>query len=93
MIPGGKGLKKTVTVDKSAPLIDTKASSGGGAGRTVSSGGGGGGGGAAPVMSGSDGPAQQLAGLFAGGMPSLKKTGASAGALPRSYPRGQKRQS
>lgn len=30
-------------------------------------------------MSGSDGPAQQLAGLFAGGMPSLKKTGASSG--------------
>jgi hypothetical protein len=26
-------------------------------------------------MSGSDGPAQQLAGLFAGGMPTLKKTG------------------
>lgn len=30
-------------------------------------------------MSGSDGPAQQLAGLFAGGMPSLKKTGAGPG--------------
>jgi len=29
-------------------------------------------------MSGSDGPAQQLAGLFAGGMPTLKKTGGGA---------------
>ena len=59
------GLKKTVTVDKSAPVVKTTnnanaspaiGSSGGGSSREISS-------------------TPQLGGIFAGGIPSLKKTG------------------
>ena len=78
-IQGGKSLKKTVTVDKSAPMIETVKTSlgpsasggGGGAGR-----GGGGGGGVGAAMAGSGGP-PQLGGLFAGGIPKLKPAGSS----------------
>ena len=73
-IQKGTGLRKTVTVDKSKPLIEKPSGSGGGAGSSggAAAGGGGGGGG----MGGG------LGGLFAGGMPTLRKTGGPGG--PRS---------
>ncbi|OXG32032.1 hypothetical protein C360_04300 [Cryptococcus neoformans Bt15] len=75
----GKGLKKTHVNDRSAPQVaGSVAGAAGGAGgaaatgrppaapRPPAS--------APPVPSGND-PASQLAGLFAGGMPALRKTG------------------
>ena len=81
-IQQGKALKKTETNDRSAPIVGNKnsnvgggSSSGGGASH---GGGGSGGGGAAP------GPLPGIGGLFAGGMPTLKKTsgGVSTGRKP-----------
>jgi hypothetical protein len=75
-IQAGKGLKKTVTNDRSAPALDKPKGGGagaigGGGGPTLSAGGGGGGGGGgAPVGLGAGPP--QLGGLFANGMPKLK---------------------
>lgn len=71
----GKGLKKTQVNDRSAPQV--AGSVGGAAAASASSNAGAS---AAPrppapaVPSGND-PASQLAGLFAGGMPTLRKTG------------------
>lgn len=71
----GKGLKKTQVNDRSAPQV--AGSVGGAAAASASSNAGAN---AAPrppapaVPSGND-PASQLAGLFAGGMPTLRKTG------------------
>ncbi|OWZ53971.1 hypothetical protein C368_03725 [Cryptococcus neoformans 125.91] len=78
-IQQGKGLKKTHVNDRSAPQVaGSVAGAAGGAGgaaatgrppaapRPPAS--------APPVPSGND-PASQLAGLFAGGMPALRKTG------------------
>lgn len=79
-LAAGKGLKKVQTVDKSAPQVT---------GSVVGAGGGGGGGGSrgggaprpppasAPPPPAADSPAAQLAGMFAGGMPKLKKAGES----------------
>lgn len=77
----GKGLKKTQVNDRSAPQVAGKA---GGAGASSSSSTAASAGGASsnatsrppapPMPSGND-PASQLAGLFAGGMPTLRKTG------------------
>lgn len=85
-IQAGRALKKAVTIDKSAPLIEgvKTAVSGGGGGSGASAGrggggGGGGGGGIASAMGGSGPP--QLGGLFAGGMPKLKPTGSAAAGL------------
>ena len=85
-IQQGKALKKTVTNDRSAPIVGNKntnigASPGGGGASHGGGGGGGlggGGGGAAP------GPLPGIGGLFAGGMPTLKKTsgGVSTGRKP-----------
>ena len=84
-IQQGKALKKTVTNDRSAPLVGGKAAGGpspssGSSSRRQPGGGGGGGGGAggnnAPRLPG-------IGGLFADGMPRLKKTdgGVSTGRL------------
>jgi hypothetical protein len=51
-IQSGKKLKKAVTVDKSAPAIDSKAGGGGGGGRAPPAGGGGMGGIAAAISAG-----------------------------------------
>jgi hypothetical protein len=78
-IQSGRQLKKTVTHDRSAPLVDgvkpsIGASGGGGGGKSAlsngSSGAGGGG-------SGGAGGPPQLGGLFAGGMPKLKPPSAN----------------
>lgn len=69
-IQAGKGLKKTVTNDRSKPLIDAKPS-GGGEGAIAGGGGGGGSPAAAVAIAGPP----QLGGLFAGGMPKLKPPG------------------
>jgi WAS/WASL-interacting protein len=58
---GKKGLKKTTTVDKSAPVVDGKAASSS-SGSQASAGA------APPQMAGG------LGGLFANGIPQLKKT-------------------
>eukprot|EP01134_Creolimax_fragrantissima_P007922 CFRG7922T1 len=81
-IQKGTRLKKAVTVDKSAPVIDknTQTSAGGG--------GGGGGVGSNGSLTGGNnntGPATQLGGLFAGGMPTLKKTGLRSTSGPKPY--------
>ena|ERR1700733_14756081 len=78
-IQAGKSLRKTVTVDKSAPMIEgVKAPLGPGGGSGGGSGGGGGGsssgGGIGAAMAGGGGP-PQLGGLFAGGIPKLKPAG------------------
>ena len=74
-IQKGSKLKKTVTNDRSAPILGTNKNTGGG--------GGGGGGAAASRGVGQNtshdtgsapGPLPGIGGLFAGGMPSLKKT-------------------
>ena len=65
-IQAGKRLKKAVTVDKSAPLIEAPKNS-------VSRAPGPAGGGGGPVPG--SGGAPQLGGLFAGGMPKLKPAG------------------
>jgi len=85
-IQAGKSLKKTVTVDKSAPVIEgvkvplgpNGGGGGGGGGRGGGSGGGGGGsgGGIGAAMAGGGGP-PQLGGLFAGGIPKLRPAGSS----------------
>ena len=74
-IQQGKALKKTVTNDRSAPVVGgNKPSPGGGGGGAPAMGGqarqsfGGGGGG------GGGGPLPGIGGLFAGGMPKLKST-------------------
>ena len=72
-IQQGTKLKKTVTVDKSQPAVPGGGGGGGGAAASPSGGGGGGGAGAPP--SGPPAGAPQLAGMFAGGFPKLKKTG------------------
>lgn len=77
-IQAGKSLKKTVTVDKSAPAIE-KPKGGGGGGITSGMGGGG----PPPAMSAAGGP-PQLGGLFAGGMPKLKPAGSGPGRCLRS---------
>ncbi|KAJ1188118.1 hypothetical protein NDU88_004883 [Pleurodeles waltl] len=70
----GRKLKKAVTVDKSAPLIEKpKGSGGGGGGGGGGSLGGGGGGSSGPGFGGGGGPG--LGGLFQGGMPKLKSAG------------------
>ena len=75
-IQGGTKLKKTVTNDRSAPIVgsnkNTNSGGGGGApGRGVAQNQGGGGGGGQDSGSG---PLPGIGGLFAGGMPTLKKT-------------------
>ena len=65
-IQAGKGLKKTVTNDRSKPLIDAKPNGGGG---TIT----GGGGSSAAAIAGAGAP--QLGGLFVGGIPKLKPPG------------------
>lgn len=78
-IQAGRALKKTVTVDKSKPLIEGVKTSvpgsggGGGGGGGGASSGGGGGGGIGSALGGGGPP--QLGGLFAGGMPKLKPAG------------------
>jgi len=72
-IQAGKRLKKAVTNDRSAPMVDVKPSGGGG-------GGGGGIGGIGAAMASAPSPAggpPQLGGLFAGGMPKLRPAGQS----------------
>ena len=78
-IQAGKSLRKTVTVDKSAPVIDgVKVPLGpnGGGGSGGGGGGGGSGGGIGAAMAGGGGP-PQLGGLFAGGIPKLRPAGSS----------------
>ena len=75
-IQQGKALKKTVTNDRSAPVVggNKPSPAGGGGGGAPAMGGqarqsfGGGGGG------GGGGPLPGIGGLFAGGMPKLKST-------------------
>ena len=72
-INAGKKLKKVITVDKSAApgagrIVGADAPSGGAGG-----GGSGGGGGGSSAGGGGDGP--KLGGIFAGGMPTLRKAG------------------
>lgn len=71
-IQAGKKLKKAETKDRSAPIIDAKASGGGGSAIRA-------GGGAPPAaaMAGAGPGAPQLGALFAGGMPKLKPAGQS----------------
>lgn len=76
-IQAGKKLKKAETLDRSAPIIDAKASKGGGASPMAAAAAAAGGG----RPSGGGGP-PQLGGLFAGGMPTLKKTAGSPGMSP-----------
>ena len=73
-IQSGRALRKTVTNDRSAPVIEGTKSSvgsggGGGGGSVLSNGSSGGGGGV--------GGPPQLGGLFAGGMPKLKPPSAN----------------
>jgi hypothetical protein len=81
-IQAGKALKKTVTVDKSKPMIDGVKTSVGGGDSGGSGGGGGGGGrgggssgGASSIGAAIGGGPPQLGGLFAGGMPKLRPAG------------------
>jgi WAS/WASL-interacting protein len=74
-IQGGRALKKAVTNDRSAPLVDP-GKGGGARGPSVATAppvGGGAGAGGGPPMGGPP----QLGALFAGGMPKLKPTGQS----------------
>ena len=80
-IQAGRSLKKTVTVDKSAPMIDgvktsVSSSGGGGGGGGGGSSSGVGGGGIGTAIAGGGGP-PQLGGLFAGGIPKLKPAGSN----------------
>ena len=74
-IQAGKKLKKAVTNDRSAPVIETPKGAGGGGGGRAGMG--------APAIplgasaSAGGGP-PQLGGLFAGGMPKLKPAGQSS---------------
>ncbi|BET03390.1 Hypothetical protein NTJ_16208 [Nesidiocoris tenuis] len=86
-IRGGTKLKKTVTRDRSAPIISGKATnSGNGGSSAADSQPSGGGGGRVGIMSGSATIARTngLAGLFADGMPKLKPTGISIGKASQS---------
>lgn len=74
-IQAGKRLKKSVTNDRSAPLVEGSKGGGGGAVGGASHG--------ASTTStsvGGTGP-PQLGGLFAGGMPKLKPAGSSGPSL------------
>ncbi|KAF7332096.1 hypothetical protein MKEN_00090200 [Mycena kentingensis (nom. inval.)] len=77
-IQAGKGLKKTKTNDRSAPVLDGPK---GGVNASGGGGGGGGSGGPSLASSGMGGP-PQLGGLFAGGMPKLKPAGQAGLAKP-----------
>ena len=76
-IQAGTKLKKTVTNDRSAPLVAGGVTGGGGGGPTHGGGGGGG-----PLV---PGPGIGLGGLFAGGFPTLHKTsgGVQTGRITR----------
>ncbi|KAJ3105837.1 hypothetical protein HDU97_007481 [Phlyctochytrium planicorne] len=89
-IQKGAKLKKTVTNDRSAPIVDAPKGGGGGGGGGGPPGGfprppvpGGGGGGGGGSGGGGGGGAPQLGGLFAGGMPKLKSAGGARPGISR----------
>ncbi|NXA73660.1 WIPF1 protein, partial [Thryothorus ludovicianus] len=85
-ITKGKKLKKTVTNDRSAPILDKpKGSAGGGGGGFGGGGGGGGFGGGSAGGFGGGGP-PGLGGLFQAGMPKLRNTASRDAGFMREKP-------
>lgn len=83
-IQAGRSLKKAVTNDRSAPLVDGASKSSAPVGRVLGGGGPGpsaSGGGGSSSIGGGDRPA--LGGLFANGMPKLKAS--ASGATSKCY--------